>query len=192
MVAETEFLGELLALVKPDPSASLVVHLVAVYHAKETKQLFLIFFFDTEASVNDVKFNGVLFFDKDLAHRDFDTALESELHRVSDQVVENLNQSPRVRVEDFWDLFVNLVFEIDSADLGALGECVEEIGQDLADVCWLDIDGVFVFLVDVFGGVVEHVADQAHQKVAVDQGGFDILLDNDLGISLLTHDHRVK
>ena len=127
MVAETEFLGELLALIKPDPSASLIVDLVAVHHIKETKQLFLIFFFDTEASVNDVKFNGVLFFDKDLAHRDFDTALESELHRVSDQVVENLNQSPRVRVEDFWDLFVNLVFEVDSADLGALGESGEGI-----------------------------------------------------------------
>ena len=121
---------------------------------EKLEKLLLVFFFNAETSVDYVELDCVLSFDQDSFHLDFDVAFECELHRVSDQVVEDLDQSPRVGVENFRDLLIDNLLEIDPANLGAFGKAVEETWENLMEIGWFNINRVLVFLVDVFGGII--------------------------------------
>ena len=115
MVVEAKLLCELLALVEPDTGAVLVVSLVVIQFEEQLKKVRLVLFFDTETCVDDLELDGVLFLDLDLLHIDFDRAIECVLHRVGDQVVEDLGQSAWIGVENFWDVLVVSVEELDAA-----------------------------------------------------------------------------
>jgi len=67
--------------------------------------------------------------DLDHLNLDFDVSLEGELECVACKVEQNLFQTPRFSDEHFWNIFIDMDFELESPQLGLHLEKLHDRGQ---------------------------------------------------------------